>query len=269
MALELCSQDSHCDDDKICINGSCVCHPIYFNNNGSCLMCPEFQESCSFEKCCFRSSLGCIRDICRCLNGADTVTCTYNGPGFPMYVSASQIALSAALIMGMAALTMVVYRLCTKPRYLSARQRALASQMGFNIENENLSYATYLRASLTSMQIRVLTRLRDRPPTYDNRPAPIALPDAPPPYEGTSEGIALPPPYIEVVVSSTGYANSTFINTEPEGQQQTNRSAVCPNCDTSQQRRIEINNANCDKENKTDSSTNDKIESREENQINI
>lgn len=66
--------------------------------------------------------------------------------------------------MGLAALIMVMYRLCTKPRYL--RRQHLAEQEHRNLDR---SYAGYLRASLTSIQIRVLTRLRDRPPRYDNR----------------------------------------------------------------------------------------------------
>lgn len=66
--------------------------------------------------------------------------------------------------MGLAALVMVMYRLCTKPRYL--RRQHLAEQ---EYQNLDRSYAGYLRASLTSIQIRVLTRLRDRPPRYESR----------------------------------------------------------------------------------------------------
>lgn len=36
-----------------------------------------------------------------------------------VFMTASQIALSAALIMAIAALIMVIYRLCSKPRYLT------------------------------------------------------------------------------------------------------------------------------------------------------
>lgn len=66
--------------------------------------------------------------------------------------------------MGLAALVMVMYRLCTKPRYL--RRQHLAEQ---ELRNLDRSYAGFLRASLTSIQIRILTRLRDRPPRYDTR----------------------------------------------------------------------------------------------------
>lgn len=66
--------------------------------------------------------------------------------------------------MGLAALVMVMYRLCTKPRFL--RRQHLAEHLHRNLDT---SYTGYLRASLTSIQMRVLTRLRDRPPRYDNR----------------------------------------------------------------------------------------------------
>ncbi|XP_055852487.1 uncharacterized protein LOC129916514 [Episyrphus balteatus] len=237
-----------------CTDEECSCSPNFYYDSfqGNCTSCPGFNQPCFFEACCASDYLVCYKGFCQCQNGINSISCSYIGPTNPFYFTASQIALSAALIMGMAALSMVVYRLCTKPRYLSARQRALASQMGLNMENENLSYANYLRASLTSMQIRVLSRMRDRPPTYDNRPTPAVPLEAPPPYEGNSEGIALPPPYMEVLVNSNGYTNSTFIDPEPGGVN--SRNTVCPNCDNNQHR-IE---SDCDKN-----------ETREENHIRV
>lgn len=83
--------------------------------------------------------------------------------------------------MGLAALIMVLYRLCTKPRYL--RRQHFAEQEYRNLDR---SYGQVLRASLTSIQIRVLTRLRDRPPRYDydsNRSRAIVECPPPPSYE--------------------------------------------------------------------------------------
>lgn len=120
-----------------------------------------------FPEFCCEQGLECSRETFTCICPTYTnynKNILYCNTQTAIFITASQIALSIALLMGLAALVMVMYRLCTKPRYL--RRQHLAEQEHRSLDR---SYAGYLRSSLTSIQIRVLRRLRDRPPTYDNR----------------------------------------------------------------------------------------------------
>lgn len=98
-----------------------------------------------------------------------------------LIVTISQIALSAALIMGIAALLVLWYRMCTRTNYLSWVY-FICLPYHFNLflsfhlthrnaymrsETEHCCNRDFAHASLTSVQIRIMSRLRDRPPTYE------------------------------------------------------------------------------------------------------
>lgn len=204
-----------CGEGQNCDNGFCRCPDYQELVDNKCEKCPGSGSPCP-TSCCASSSLACLNGICTCTSevcqGAQGV-----------FITAQQIALSAALIMGFAALAMVIYRLCTKPRYLTARQRAAQRAS----ESVSVGNTSYLRASLTSIQIRVLSRLRDRPPTYDNQqnnrngcqrpvesPTIQIPPDSPPPYDvgDRSSDTHLPPPYSELILSPDGFINPVFEN---------------------------------------------------------
>ncbi|KAJ6641960.1 hypothetical protein Bhyg_06905 [Pseudolycoriella hygida] len=142
-----------------------------------------------------------------------------------VFMNASQIALVAALIMGAAALATLLYRICTKPSYFGSRR----TRSNRNAEATESTLQQVSRASLSSIQIRVISRLRDRPPKYEtqhnydmriqrqeeemqrttnNNNGDIStistgriVEHAPPPYDGSKESVhELPPPY-----SDTGH----------------------------------------------------------------
>ncbi|KAL5283156.1 hypothetical protein ACFFRR_005837 [Megaselia abdita] len=167
----------------------------------------EGQEETCFPDFCCEHGLDCSRENFSCVcPGTTEITnvLTCNGQK-AIFITASQIALSIALLMGLAALLMVMYRLCTKPRYL--RRQHLAEREYRQLDR---SYACYLRASLTSIQIRVLTRLRDRPPRYDNRILAAQQSCPPPSYDSINVNVHQPPPYTEIILSPAGFINEGF-----------------------------------------------------------
>lgn len=109
-----------------------------------------------------------------------------------IYVTASQIALSAALIMGSVALITLLYRVCSKPTIGSTaagarcangivpnRCRNHQSQSMTSTDNSSSGAVAdnhlqtafqrlSQRLSMTSMQARILWRLRDQPPKYES-----------------------------------------------------------------------------------------------------
>lgn len=110
-----------------------------------------------------------------------------------IYVTASQIALSAALIMGSVALITLLYRVCSKTAIGSTTAGARCangimpnrcrnhqaqsmtstdnSSGGGAVADNHLQTAFQRlsqRLSMTSMQARILWRLRDQPPKYES-----------------------------------------------------------------------------------------------------
>lgn len=75
-------------------------------------------------------------------------------------LTASEVILGTAVVMGLSALVTILLRVCSRPRY--ARNTADP-----NIPDEFGRMG--LRASLTSLQQRVMSKLRDRPPRYETR----------------------------------------------------------------------------------------------------
>lgn len=75
-------------------------------------------------------------------------------------LTASEVILGTAVVMGLSALVTILLRVCSRPRF--ARNSADP-----NIPDE--FGRTGIRASLTSLQQRVMSKLRDRPPRYETR----------------------------------------------------------------------------------------------------
>lgn len=75
-------------------------------------------------------------------------------------LTASEVVLGTAIIMGLSAIVTVLLRVCSRPR--RTRNQNLP-----NVPDE--FGRTGLRVSLTSMQQRVMSKLRDRPPRYETR----------------------------------------------------------------------------------------------------
>lgn len=97
-----------------------------------------------------------------------------------IYISASHIAVSAALVMGSIALITLLYRICSKPaiRHSGAYAAANARNRGSHPQQQQSRHSDghlqtafqrlSQRLSLTSMQARILQRLRDQPPKYES-----------------------------------------------------------------------------------------------------
>lgn len=76
-------------------------------------------------------------------------------------LTASEVVLGTAIIMGLSAIVTVLLRICSRPRH------ARNSRNISNIPDE--LGRTGIRVSLTSLQQRVMSKLRDRPPRYETR----------------------------------------------------------------------------------------------------
>jgi hypothetical protein len=76
-------------------------------------------------------------------------------------LTASEVVLGTAIIMGLSALATVLLRICSRPAYVRNSQNIST------IPNEFGRMGT--RVSLTSLQQRVMSKLRDRPPRYETR----------------------------------------------------------------------------------------------------
>lgn len=78
-----------------------------------------------------------------------------------LMLTAGEVILGVAIIMGLAALVTVLLRVCTRSRN---------PRNGQNISNiPNVFGRPGTRVSLTSLQQRVMSKLRDRPPRYETR----------------------------------------------------------------------------------------------------
>jgi len=131
---------------------------------------------------------------------------------------ASEVILGAAIIMGLSAIITLLLKVCSRSRYRNSQENA-------NIQDE--FGRTGIRASLTSLQQTVMTKLRDRPPRYETRhnyeyqrremSSRIAVlnPGAsipPPSYEtsDTNSASELPPAYTIAVEDTGGILNQSF-----------------------------------------------------------
>lgn len=76
-------------------------------------------------------------------------------------LTASEVILGTAIIMGLSAVVTILLRICSRPRHGRSlrNNRNVPDQLG----------RTGIRVSLTSLQQRVMSKLRDRPPRYETR----------------------------------------------------------------------------------------------------
>ncbi|XP_035777175.1 uncharacterized protein LOC118458606 [Anopheles albimanus] len=199
--------DRHCyNATEICIdNRICECRPN-FEDLGTfeCVACPG--EGLHCRDCCMTDALVCYRGICQ--RPQESL----------FFLTAAQVALATAMVLGVISLSFLLYKT------LRSRLRRNNNQTA----PSEFRQSVVSRVSLSSIQQRVVRRLRDRPPKYETRhnyehqqrqmerqnsqqntpasppPAedatqqrtPIPISGPPPAYEGDTMSLAEnPPPY--------------------------------------------------------------------------
>lgn len=226
-ALELYDDQISCGQfqcnatTQMCVDMmTCDCKPGFEHNleDGRCHLCPSEGHPCL--SCCLGESI-CYRGYCqRCFRDQNG-DCISQDSLF--FLTAAQVALATAMVIGIAALATLLYKTfrARSRANNSSNQRRLSSAGGDNLQNRS----SLSRVSLTSIQIRVLRRLRDRPPKYETRhnyefhqreqqtqtspttptaqpaapdsePITIRIGDPPPAYdEDVTSMVDFPPPY--------------------------------------------------------------------------
>jgi len=217
-----CSTDDQCrfDQNEICdpLIHKCICSPYYEQNEaGICIECPDQAQRCHI--CCKGPHLICYIGICvKCHFDISTQKCISQDELF--YVTISQIALVTAMFLGMLALLVLLYRTCIKFAYIFGRRARDSEVRTHNIGH--MQRLGFTRTSITSIQRRVITRLKDRPPRYArailenntnnngqivNDQSCVVLGEPPPMYESSNavdieSHRDLPPDYSIAVISS-------------------------------------------------------------------
>ncbi|XP_058811355.1 uncharacterized protein LOC131676251 isoform X2 [Topomyia yanbarensis] len=135
---------------------SCDCKPEFeFNpEDGRCHICPSEGHACS--TCCFGGTV-CYGGRCQHCWKDQNGDCLTQDSLF--FLTAAQVALATAMIIGISALATLLYK-TFRARTRNNNQQRLESE---------LSRSNTSRISLSSIQLRVLRRLRDRPPKYETR----------------------------------------------------------------------------------------------------
>ncbi|XP_058118745.1 uncharacterized protein LOC131260902 isoform X2 [Anopheles coustani] len=181
------------NDTQICREDSyCECRP-HFEDLGSqhCAPCPS--EGLLCRGCCISDAFTCYRGVCQ--RNQETL----------FFLTAAQVALATAMVLGVISLSFLLYK--TLRNRLRRNNQVLQSESRQSVVS---------RVSLSSIQQRVVRRLRDRPPKYETRhnyeyqqrqterqnsqqnaPAePVPISGPPPAYEGDTVSLAEnPPPY--------------------------------------------------------------------------
>ncbi|GAB0093523.1 hypothetical protein DMENIID0001_086730 [Sergentomyia squamirostris] len=218
-----CQDDSHCGIREICNVQSeqCQCDGNSYPHEYKpdifyCAQCPMEGEYCR-NGCCFGNDVLCVRDICTQCTKKENGGHICPNSGNLIFATASQIALSAALIIGIAALATLLFRMCSKRSLTDGRRsRGLLGEDNSRFSSE--------RASLSSIQIRILQRLRDRPPRYETRhnfnlrsqshePG-IAPPSYDNPSTTPTTDTELPPPYT-IAIGTPAFDNTGFMPDSP------------------------------------------------------
>lgn len=115
-----CFNDTYCNDknNEVCdlAKNRCICKQYYEpNGRGDCIECPSLLEPC--DSCCNQPFFTCSRGICvQCHLDVETQECISKDTLF--YITLSQVALSAAMVLGVLALVMLLYRSCSRPALL-------------------------------------------------------------------------------------------------------------------------------------------------------
>ncbi|XP_063824119.1 uncharacterized protein LOC135073838 [Ostrinia nubilalis] len=138
-----------------CIHGACYCSDGYYLNyfQGACVRCPGEGEKC-FDNCCSKT-LQCWHGKCQpCYDSSGKWTCR-DPVDQILLVSTSQVVMGTALILGIVATLVLLFKLCA-----TTNLRPLGSGSHFDG-----------RLSIGSLQMYIEERLRDAPPRY-SRTAP-------------------------------------------------------------------------------------------------
>ncbi|XP_050084202.1 uncharacterized protein LOC126570467 isoform X2 [Anopheles aquasalis] len=201
--------DRHCSNaTEICKDDQfCECKP-HFEDLGTfeCVPCPG--EGLHCRGCCMTDALVCYRGICQ--RPQESL----------FFLTAAQVALATAMVLGVISLSFLLYK-TLRSRLRRSNNQTAPSEFRQSVVS---------RVSLSSIQQRVVRRLRDRPPKYETRhnyehqqrqmerqnsqqntPAsppppppeeaaqqrsPIPISGPPPAYEGDTMSLAEnPPPY--------------------------------------------------------------------------
>lgn len=180
-------------------NPSCVCGEKFTldDETGICVACPLEGEACKTHCCPLTvltagdETLHCRSGQCqRCVLADDfnTLLCHENINNQLMFISATQIAMATALIMGILATFILLYKLCAKSS-VRGMNRSMLRRGG--------------RPSVDSLQRDINRRLRDAPPRYSRAP-PAAM--APAVFDsgltnlGFVHDSSVPPPAYSTVV---------------------------------------------------------------------
>nr|XP_049694842.1 uncharacterized protein LOC110384030 isoform X1 [Helicoverpa armigera] len=141
-----------------CIDGTCYCAKGYVPNHyhNKCIRCPGLGEKC-LGPCCNaygNGSLQCWQGICQpCYDNLGKWTCRESLEQI-LLISSTQVIMGAALILGIIATFVLLYKLCA-----ATDLRAFGT--GYNGDG---------RLSIGSLQLYVEERLRDAPPRYSRTP---------------------------------------------------------------------------------------------------
>ncbi|CAK1546101.1 unnamed protein product [Leptosia nina] len=168
-----------------CINGHCFCADGYVPNyyQTQCVKCPGLGESCYGPCCSSNLTLHCWHGVCQsCYSPQGNWVCREPVDQI-ILVSGTQIVMATALVLGIIATFVLLYKLCAA-NAISPVGRSPPGSTGEG------------RLSVGSLQLYVDERLRDAPPKYTRNapsgssiyPAPIYL------NSGFIHDNSLPPP---------------------------------------------------------------------------
>ncbi|CAH0605513.1 unnamed protein product [Chrysodeixis includens] len=142
-----------------CRDDQCYCAAGYVPNylQNKCIRCPGLGEKC-LGPCCNahgNGTLQCWQGICQpCYDSFGEWTCRESLEQL-LLISSTQVIMGAALILGIIATFVLLYKLCS-----TTDLRALGTRGNGDA-----------RLSIGSLQLYVDERLRDAPPRYSRTPA--------------------------------------------------------------------------------------------------
>uniref|UniRef100_A0AAG5CP42 TNFR-Cys domain-containing protein n=1 Tax=Anopheles atroparvus TaxID=41427 RepID=A0AAG5CP42_ANOAO len=144
------------NDTQVCREDSyCECRP-HFEDLGSqdCSPCPSEGQLC--RGCCISDALTCYRSVCQRCSVDSNGNCINQETLF--FLTAAQVALATAMVLGVISLSFLLYK--TLRNRLRRNNQVLQNESRQSVVS---------RVSLSSIQQRVVRRLRDRPPKYETR----------------------------------------------------------------------------------------------------
>ncbi|KAJ2952305.1 hypothetical protein O0L34_g4588 [Tuta absoluta] len=175
----------HCNREGYdCIKGHCYCAHGYILNpfQNKCIRCPDNGEKC-YGLCCSSNNtqhLTCWQGVCQeCVDPLGSWICR-EPLDHILLISSTQIAMASALVLGIIATFMLLYKL-----FAASSLRPLGT--GSHYEG---------RLSIGSLQLYVEERLRDVPPRYSRTapPGTTAIPATVYVNSGFVHDCNVPPP---------------------------------------------------------------------------